>query len=736
MNPQIITWMQSLPNSALIRLLSKMPPEKQAEALAALKTQPRRKSSRVIEGTIATTREQESDTARKRRTRSAACEISIPPVVDPERRETALADPVDFLLTYFPDRYSIEFGPHHRQMIYDIVGRAKDGGRQAIAAPRGSGKSEIAKGLVIYAILAGLTRFPLIGAATSRLAQRLYQDIRQRFGQNDLLLEDFPEVCYPVRALEGAPQRAARQHIAGNLTNIVWGTNTYLRLPDVEGSPYGGIKLAFFGLDAAFRGTNIDGDRPDLVIVDDPETEQSARSHHEIERREEMLDKGISGLAGQGDRLGLVVLTTVQNSIALSAKLTDREKKPAYNGHRFGLIVEWPKNIDMWEKYISLRHKSQREGDEHGIEAVDFYLANREKMDEGVEMLTDYFKPQEVDGRPVIYSAIQAAFNQIAETSIAAFRAEYQNDPEPEEEMIGGTLTAARVQGRVARTKQGEVSEFAQWTSIGIDVGKRYCHWVRIDWEPNAIGTISDYGILETVGVSLNSDDRAVGIAIATALEMFAEEVMAADNAPQLVLVDSGTFTEGVYEAMRRIGRPFFPAKGRAGVQFRMPREPNPKQRVSLFEACYSNYLPADNVHLYHVDVEHWKLTVQERFLVETYNSGGDRNAGSLALFDPEGDTRRHLSIAHHLTAEELRLVPVPGKDYRREWFVKNRNNHFLDATVYAAAAGGALGVRLFDDEPRQQIKRRTTRDQPVAGRPLTDPYGRPFSVLTRGKHG
>ena len=60
-------------------------------------------------------------------------------------------------------------------------------------------------------------------------------------------------------ASKEAPQRAGWQHIAGNLTNIVWTTNDYLRFADVEGSIYGGVKLTYFGLDAVIRGI-IDGD--------------------------------------------------------------------------------------------------------------------------------------------------------------------------------------------------------------------------------------------------------------------------------------------------------------------------------------------------------------------------------------------------------------------------------------------------------------------------------------------
>jgi len=155
-------------------------------------------------------------------------------------------------------------------MIDTIVSRGRNGGKQAIAAPRGRGKSEIVKGLLVYLVCAQIVRFILPVAATTPLAKRLYKDFKKKLATNDLLYEDFPEICHPIRELSGAPLRAAKQHVDGRLTQIVW-TDDYISLPHVPGSPYGGVKMAYYGLDAAFRGANIDGDRPDFVLVDDPE---------------------------------------------------------------------------------------------------------------------------------------------------------------------------------------------------------------------------------------------------------------------------------------------------------------------------------------------------------------------------------------------------------------------------------------------------------------------------------
>lgn len=669
--------------------------------------------------------ERDKDIDRKRSERSESARIIIPECKNPSRRAACLADPERFLRTYFGSRYSLAFGKDHLFMIETITNRAKNGGRQAVAAPRGRGKSELCKGLLVYLVLAELVRFILPVAATTPLAKRLYRDFRKKLATNDLLLADFPEVCQPIRELAGAPLRAHKQHVNGQLTNIVW-TDDYLSLPHVPRSPYGGVKMAYYGLDSAFRGANIDGDRPDFVLIDDPETRESAKSVMQIDDREAIIDQDISGLASQEEHLAIVVLSTVQNNFCLSARLTDPKQKPAYNGKRFGMVVSWPTKMELWQDYIAARHASQVAGDEHGRKAVALYLANRDEMDEGVEMISDHFKPVEIDGEQLVFSAIQQTFNQIADTSMEAYQTEYQNSPPEEESIERNNLTAARVQSRIGKHTQRECASTTELRTVGIDIGNRQSHWIDVAWEGNAIGSIVDYGIMETHQIH-EADDKAVELAILASLEIWAEEVVAKIN-PLLVLIDSGSgrgHTQAVYEFCRRHGAPFFPSKGWSDQRFRLPARVEGSKEPFL--ETYAHKLEQEQVWLYNVNTEWWKRWLQQRFLTTPFDVAGNRVDGSLVLFNPGEDKKRHLSIAHHMTAEEEQLVPVFGKESKRVWFVKNRNNHWLDATALACAAAGAVGVRLIEGPQRVEI---VETKQPET-KPLTDQYGRPF-VATR----
>jgi hypothetical protein len=300
--------------------------------------------------------------------------------------------------TYFAKDYSRPFGKLHYALIDSIWQTAMYGGKKAVAAPRGRGKTQVVKGALAAVVLAGLVRFPVPIGPTTNHAKELYEDFRKKMMFNDLLMEDFPEICAPVRALEGAPQRAGRQHIDGVLTRIQW-TADGLRLADVPAQyrgpiDYGGVRLEYRGLDAAIRGINRDGDRPDFVPIDEPETRESAKSDSQIEDRENAIEKDIAGLAGEDKELAQVMITTVQNRKSNSFKYTDPETKPSWMGERFGWVEKWPeewkKDDGLWHTYMAMRAKDQRDGDRYGRTATQFFLENREAMELGGELLADW----------------------------------------------------------------------------------------------------------------------------------------------------------------------------------------------------------------------------------------------------------------------------------------------------------------------------------------------------------
>lgn len=698
--------------------------------------------------------ERDIDARRKRERRSESARIFVPACVNPQRRERCLADPELCLKTYFADKYTRPFTRLHRGLIDSMVEIATSGGEKAIAAPRGRGKSEIVKGVICYLILAGLVRFPVPVSQTTGHSQELYEDFRRKINLNELLYEDFPEICHPVRCLEGAPQRSSRQHIDGQLTQVEWKVDR-LRLPNVPEKyrgpiDYGGVRMEFRGLDAAIRGINRDGDRPDFIPIDEPETRESAKSQSQIDDRVNALEKDVAGLAGEDHELAQVMLTTLQNNYCLSAQFTDPEQKPSWMGERYGWVETWPEEYPreaeatgMWHTYMAMRGEDQRNGDRYGKRATQYYLDNKEQLERGGELLSDNYKHKLLpDGKQTVYSAWQEVFNFIADKSYEAFCTEYQNDPPEQEKIDTLELEYSKITGSLSCLEQGEIPDGTLCTTLGIDIGKYECFYTKIAWHADATGTVVDYGIVRTQGLNRTSSDEATETAIMAALEQFAEAQDEENMPPLLALVDSGNWSTALYESCRRIGTPYFPAKGLGGEgrAFRMPK-PGDTDKQPYLEAYASKQYDSHRREfwLYDINTLFWKNWLQERWILQTWERAPDgvhpgiRTPSSLALFDPPGgDNRFHVRFAKSQVSERLINKPMPNKGYKPEWVVEDRrNNHWLDAAALACAAAGCVGVRLV--QPRSQAPVVPTK--PKAEQQKRQRFGasgRPFLVTQR----
>ena len=662
-----------------------------------------------------------------RRKRAADMEITVRKCANQKRRTKALADPNEFISTYFKDRFYMQHAPHHLEMINAMCHVAQFGGDQSISAPRGEGKTTVATVMMIYAILNQWVRFPVIIAQTGPHAERVFKDIKYQFESNELLGDDFPEIADPVRALEGAPQRGNMQRHNGQSTRIAWKKST-ITLPQIEGSPYGGVSLAYFGLDAAIRGLIINGMRPDFVLIDDPETRESAASPHQITVRAQSIDRDIAGLAGPTKRIARVMLCTIQNRYCLAYQYTDPQQKSSWSGKRFKMLESFPDNTAMWEEYIVRRQEAQRNGDKEAREATQYYLDNRKQMEAGAVVSNpqrlDQTKMQ--DGWQIEISALQHCYNIVADYGMESFLSECQNNPSEESGPETMGITAARVASRMSGLEQNEWHPQHELVTIGIDLGKYLCHWVMVGWQPDCIGNIVDYGVLEVHGVGTQTDSQASEIALFNALVRWRSEMLEVGKPLDMVLIDSGDFTKTAYQFIREVGgAPFMVSKGISSRTFYVGKAS--ADRIPG-ENWYASFQKQENIWLYLLDTDYWKQFVHERFMTPTFNEARHYIPASLSVFSTE-DRKKHLSFSHHIVAEERREEFVAGKGLRRYWHQINRNNHFLDATYMACAAARMKGVQLPLGTQASPTKQ-TTNEKTV--KPFLTPTGQQYLITQR----
>lgn len=678
--------------------------------------------------------ERSKDVQRKRDQRSEAARVTIPPVENPARRAACLADPQLFLRTYFPAIFFSPWADHHLAMISAISERARYGGDKAVAGPRGDGKTQVTIGMAIWALLATDRRFVVLIAKNGKKARSLFRQIKSKFDdptRYPALCGDFPEISACVRALAGAPQRAAKQHIDGQLTRIEWSADR-LRLPNVPGSSYGGKQVVYYGMDSAFRGESEEGDRPDLAIIDDPETREAAFSetqHHEIES---MIDRDVAGLAGPTTKLARVILTTVQNKRCYSYRVTNRKIKPAFAGECYGMLRQWPERRDMWDEYVAMRQQGKAGGDVQGREATAFYVANMEEMKRGALLSNPYrfVSAAGPDGEPLELDALQAFFNFVADYGLASAMSELQNDPEDDQEVASTTITPGIVQRRDSGLGRNEVPR-AEGLKIfvGCDVGKYESYWVKLAIHGNAVGHIIDYGVVHTSqDIDEKSDQESIERALLRSLLAWRLEITA-EHAPEFALVDSGTFTPAVYEFIRQVqGVPFAAAKGHTSKQMRFIGT-DTAERIH-YEQCRADFQGRDvGLWLYNVDSVHWKKQVHQRFITATFDDIGKHQDGTLSLWHEES-RMAHKTYSHHVCAEMWEERFIEGKGLVGKWQPKSKRNHWLDATALALCAAGVHGFRVL---PRTRPLPPPVRpQQTLASNRMTTPDGRPYMVTDR----
>jgi hypothetical protein len=527
-----------------------------------------------------------------------------------------------------------------------------------------------------------------------------------------------------VRDLDNAPQRAAKQHVDGVPTQIVWTSDGYISFPYVPGSKYGGVKYAYYGLDSALRGINIDGDRPDFVIIDDPETRESAKSMMQVEYREKIIDEDVAGLSEEGDELAMVVLTTIQNRTCLSFRLTNRdpdEGKPAFNGLRFGMISKWPTTVQdatdqtklgLWSDYIALRKKDQKDGDEHGRTAVAFYLANRDEMDAGHEMLSDYTNPIVLDdGTQVTHSALQVAFNQIADTNLNAYRSEYQNDPEEVGEEFTVKIKPHTVIGCESDYDRYSVTADTEIIVSGVDVRKSELHLVSL-----ASGESMKHRIVDYEAKAHGTNETTVEQAEHLVLEGLNNLVQYWDDLPcvdvngttrtlDLVLIDKGWMgswkedgqkktwaSQPVEIFCQRNLRRFLPCKGQPDY-----RTPAPSRDVILGDNWHINRGKGSARTCSEViwNAEHWHSLVEDLFAT---NDEAERFHLFVAT---DGIHKGHERLSQHIRegANDLLELRQKGSATRKQRY---RRDHWWDAAAMALVAK-SVETRLREIETKRK---------------------------------
>ncbi len=678
--------------------------------------------------------EQHKDRAARRSAELSAAGRDIgdlPAITDPARRSKAATNFQLFCESYFPQSFHLAWSEDHLKVLRKIEQAVLQGGLFAMAMPRGSGKTTICECACIWAVLNGHREFVCLIGSDEGHAMDMLESIKTELDANELLLADYPEVCHPIQSLDGIANRCNGQLYHGERTHIGW-TAKYIVLPTLQPNGWSedeafdaliredgralasGAIIKVAGITGRIRGMKFkrpDGKsvRPSLVVLDDPQTDESARSVSQCQQRESILAGAVLGLAGPGHKISGIMPCTVIRPGDMADRILNRDHHPSWQGERTKMVYAFPSDTKLWDRYAELRAEGLRNED-GGAAATEFYAQHQEQMDAGAKIAwPERFNHDEL-------SAIQHAMNLKFQDE-AAFWAEYQNEPLPEVEVDENELTADQIAAKLNGLPKGRVPLGCQHLTMFIDVQQKLLFYVVCAWGEEFSGAVLEYGAwpdpqrayfsLRDVTKTLSTVVDGTGLegAIYAGLQALTERQLSRewqreDGASLRIercLVDAnwGTSTDVVYQFCRQSPHAalLLPSHGRFVGASSLPfsdYKRRPGDRVGL-NWRIPGVMGKRAVRHALFDTNFWKSFVFARLAVAIADKG------SLTLFGQKPEP--HRLFAEHLVAEYRVRTEGRGRTVD-EWKPRPNqpDNHWLDCLVGCAVGASMLGASLLGE--------------------------------------
>tara|TARA_R100000808_G_scaffold23734_1_gene53096 strand:- start:327 stop:2432 length:2106 start_codon:yes stop_codon:yes gene_type:complete len=639
----------------------------------------------------------------------------LPKIKDPIRRRDAIDSYETFCQAYFPTAFTLPWSPYHKRAADKIQRAITSGGMFAWAMPRGSGKTTMCEWGVLWAILTGRSPYTVFVGASEQAAERRLKNLKTQFQLNDLLLQDFPAEVWPVRALDNSARKAEGQRYKTKHTFIAWQSKqiTLAHIPE-EHAFGSSARVDVFGLTGEIRGLNHtrpDGtiQRPTLAICDDPQTRESAKSPSQSHTRERTMAGDIAYLSGPGEPIAVLCPCTVIYPGDLADNLLDRDKHPEFQGERSSMVLTFPDDSDMWDKYADILQQALRTTGTIDA-ATEFYRDNQAAMDKGAKVSwPERFRSDEISG-------IQHAMNLKIRDSVAFF-AECQNQPHRDEVADLTEISADTLAVKQSGFKRREIPSHCDTLTAFIDVQGSLLYWLVAAWDKSFTGFVLDYGsfpkqteantnraklyyTLPDARQTLKNrypgaDDEAVIYKGLTELvdDLVGAEWVRDDGATLRIkrcMVDANwggtsalvnqclrqsvhapvltpSYGRGVKASHRAISQWQQSRGGQYGPEW-VPTQAKGKQLVGILS-----------------DVNYWKKRCHDALSLDW----GSR--GSIGFFKARPDV--HRMIADHITAEVPRRVSHDTRTVYEWQAIPGRDNHLWDCLVGSMVAASACGV-------------------------------------------
>ena len=610
-----------------------------------------------------------------------------------EKRKTLEKDIGKWMRYHGAEAFSSPWGKDHKKALKKIAMALNKGGLFALAMPRGGGKSTIVKWAVLYCMLTGRRKYVVVIAATAEMAQAILDFCRHQIIENESLHEHYPQVTTYARATEGKAIKANHQLRADLKPSGIKWSKTTLIFPEVispvtkQPYPSNGAIIEGHGLTGAIRGKWRDTKtgkviRPDFVILDDPQTTESALSPAQCDFREQLIRGDVLGLAGPRKRIAAVMPCTIIRRGDLADRFLDHKLHPEWQGETCGLVLKWPDEHEegLWQQYREIYREETGEG--RGFEkATEFYKKNRKAMDKGAVVS---WKQRVRDNE---ISALQTAENLLLETG-DQFWAEYQNDPkDPIAEATPYTLTPEIVMSRTdKRRKAMERPEWVTRVLASTDVNPSYAFsTVVLGFGEDQSAVVIWYG-LHKLTISGDIPSAVLARALYESLVTHGKERANCGLKIEEWAIDAGggqfdPVIRFAGDAARLCGIPAHGFTGRGASKYR-PWGKNVSG--ALREECHGCMAKKDGRTIRWVawNADYWKEAAQRAWLGEI------GSPGSISLY--EGS---HREFATQVCADKLMGKGEVGGQMMWNFHRVPGRNDFGDAMAQGYALAAYMGI-------------------------------------------
>jgi predicted phage terminase large subunit-like protein len=270
----------------------------------------------------------------------------------------------------------------------------RPGARVAIAAPRNSAKSTLVSQIfLLWCICHRFCRYIMLISDTAEKAADFLSHVKDDLTGNDRLAEDYPEVCEP-----GSRRARLTRWRSGEIV-------TRNR-----------VKVTALGVGQNIRGRKSREDRPDLIILDDVESQENTTTQQGRAKLSEWFHKAV--LKAGTPQTRVIMIGTIQHYDSLLARLTDQVKSPLWEGRIYRAVMQWSDRPELWQTWVQiLRSQQEHEGKTGPQAARSYFEAHQSEMLAGTEVLW----PEVED----YYTLMQMRESE----GPASFDSEKQNEP-------------------------------------------------------------------------------------------------------------------------------------------------------------------------------------------------------------------------------------------------------------------------------------------------------------------